>query len=262
MSLERAEAFLRAGELDEALAALDEHLQTHPDDADARRLRIDMLIRLPGRAHEAIEALNALPDHTIDDYVARYGALLPLRLPGVDDLLIQAYGRFSAPPALAELVLDVLRRRGASDQALELLADLPKTPHWLAWSGEFHALNGDYRVAAAHFCSALDALGENKDPLVQLQRATLLLKRADAYRRLKQYADADADYLAAEAIIPDDPMIAFNRGLLIYEQGNLRRALPLCRDALDHAPDALRDLMRHTLLDEPRYRTLAQALLG
>lgn len=260
--MERAEAFLRAGELDEALIALDEHLQSHPDDADALRLRIDVLIRLPESIPAALEALNALPDLTIDDYVARYGALLPLCLPGVDDALIQAYWRFPRQPALAELALDVLRRHGASDQALDLLADLPKTPHWLAWSAEFHALKGDYPIAVEHFCSAVDQLGESKDPLLQLQRATLLLKRADTYRRLKQFAEAEADYLAAELIIPDDPTIPFNRGLLIFEQGKLRRALPLCRDALDHAPEALREHMRHALLDEPRYRTLAQALLG
>ncbi|MFN8450131.1 MAG: tetratricopeptide repeat protein [Anaerolineae bacterium] len=260
--MERAEAFLRAGELDEALAALDEQLQAQPDDAAAQRLRIDVLIRLPGRAQDALVALNALPDLTGDDYVARYGALLPLGLPGVDDAILEGYTRFPGQPALADLTLTILQRRGASDQALALLADLPKTAHWLSWSGTFYALKGDDRVAAEHFCSALDQLEDVTDPLLKLQRAALLLRRADAYRRLKQYADADADYLAAEAIIPDDPMIPFNRGLLIFEQGNLRRALPLCRDALDHAPDALRDHMRHVLLDGTRYRTLAQALLG
>ena len=260
--MERAEAFLRAGELDEALAALDEHLQAHPNDSDVQRLRINVLIRLPRRAQATLEALQTLPELTKDDYTTRFGALLHLHLPGVDEALVQAAARFSAHPALAELALEVLHRRGASDQALELLAGLPQTPHWLSWHGTFCTLGGDYRAAAEQYCSALAQLADTKDPLRLLQRATLLLKRADAYRRLKQYADSEADYLAAEAIIPDDPMIPFNRGLLIFEQGNLRRALPPCRDALDHAPDALREHMRHALLDEPRYCTLAQALLG
>jgi tetratricopeptide (TPR) repeat protein len=260
--MDRAEAFLRAGELDEALAALDQHLQTHPDDDEAHRLRIDVLIRLPGRAQEALAALDALPDLTEEDYVARFGALVHLGVPGADEALVQAHARFPANPALADLALTVLYGRGASDPALELLVDLPKTAHWLSWSGTFYALKGDDRVAAEHYCSALDQFGDTQEPLRQLQRAALLLKRADAYRRLKQFDDAEADYQAAEAIIPDDPLIPFNRGLLIFEQGNLRRALPLCRDAMDRAPDALRDHMRHALLDEPRYRPLAQALLG
>lgn len=262
MSTERIEAFLRAGELDEALTALDEHLQAHPDDADAQRLRIDVLIRLPGRGGAAFDALTALPELTAEDYIARFGALLYLGVPGVDDAIVQASARFPTHPALTEIALTVLHRRGESDRALDLLADLPKTPDWLSWSGKFYMLKGDYPIAAEHYCSALDQLGEPQDPLLRLQRAALLLQRAEAYRRQKLFAEADADYRDAEAIIPDDPMIPFNRGLLIYEQGHLRRALPLCRDALDRSPDALRDHMRDVLYGDPRYRTLAQALLG
>lgn len=263
--MERAEAFLRAGELDDALAALDEQLQAYPDDAEAEaaaRLRIDVLIRLPGRANEALAELSKLPELTPDDAVARLGALFLLGVAGAGDALVQAYRRYPDHPALADLALAVLYARRASDEALALLADLPKTPDWLTWSGKFYALKGDDRVAAEHYCTALDLLGNPTDPLLKLRRAGVLLLRAAAYHRLKQYADADADYRAAEAIIPDDPLIPFNRGLLVFEQSNLRGALPLCRDALDRAPDALRDHMRHALLDEPRYRPLAQALLG
>ncbi len=261
--LDRAAAFIRAGELDDALAALDQHLEAHPDDDDARRLRIDVLLRLPARADDALAALQALPELTEEDTIARLGVLIRLGASdALDTTLEGAYARFPDSLALADLLLARLYARRSSDRALELLADLPKSWQMLRWGGDFFALKGDDRSAAEHFCSALDQIGESKDPLLQLQKATLLLKRADAYRRLKQYADADADYQAAAVIIPDDPMIPFNRGLLIFEQGNLRGALPLCREALDHAPDALRDRMRDVLYDDPRYGALAQALLG
>ncbi|MEO8395341.1 MAG: tetratricopeptide repeat protein, partial [Chloroflexota bacterium] len=162
----------------------------------------------------------------------------------------------------AELLLSALFRRGETKRALELLADLPKSWKWLGWSGDFYALKGDTAIAAEHFCSAIDQLDQaEKNPLTETQKAHLLLKRADAYRRLKRYEEAEADYRAAEAIIPGDPMIPFNRGLLIFEQGRLRAALPLCRDALDHAPEGLREHMRRVLTTDPRYNTLVQALL-
>jgi len=255
--LELADAFLRAGELPDALAALDAHLAGHPDDADARRLRIDVLLHLPDRARDALVALDALPEPSGEDRLRRLTALA--QLGEADGSEIGAVG----DPALTEALLARLYSLGAVDPALRLLADLPKTWGWLRWSGDFYALKGDFTVAAEHFCSALEQLDHiEPNPLVAAQKAALLLKRAAAYHRLKQYAAAEADYLAAEAIIPDDPMIPFNRGLVIFEQGNLRRALPLCRDALDHAPRALRDHMRDVLFGDPRYHMLAQALMA
>ncbi|MBI1258551.1 MAG: tetratricopeptide repeat protein [Chloroflexi bacterium] len=263
--IELAEAFIEAGELDDALEALNQQLEMHPEDMDARRLRIDVMIRLPGRAREALAELNALPDLTEWDYVKRMGALIQLGLSAeIEAPLIEAFKKYrhnSALEQLAMIVITLLEQRGKADQALEFLADLPKTPIWLMWSAKCYVLKGDNVTAAEHLCSALDQLANSTDPLLMLQRAGLTLQRADIYRRLKRYEDAEADYRAAEAIIPDDPMIPFNRGLMIYERGNLRGALPLCRDALDHAPEGLREHMRRVLTTDPRYNTLVQALL-
>jgi tetratricopeptide (TPR) repeat protein len=260
--LQLAESFISAGELDDALIALNEHLAGQPDDAVARRLRIDVLLRLPNRAREALADLRVLPELTQEDLVTRCGALLTLGS-DVELILEQGYRRYPHNVALADLVLTILYRRDETDPALELLAQLPETWQWQRWRGDFHALKGDYSTAAAQYGTALDQLGQAEpNALREIQRAAVLLKRAEAYRRLKQFADAESDYRAAEAIVPDDPMIPFNRGLLIVEQGNLRGALPLCRDALDRAPDALRDLMRDVLYGDPRYHMLAQALLS
>jgi tetratricopeptide (TPR) repeat protein len=264
MALELAEAFLQAGELSDALDALDQHLQQQPQDDDARRLRVEILLRLPeDRAREALADLDALLTRTPRDLLLRAKAC---DLLGDRDAAYAAAAQaweqgYEERPQVLETMLRLLLEKRDADSGLHLLADLPKTREWLEWRGKFYALKGDYRGAAEHFCSAIDSLGGAGDPLIAVQRAALLLRRADTYRRLKRWADAEADYRAAEAIIPDDPLIPFNRGLLIFEQGNLRGALPLCRDALDNAPAGLRDTMRDAITTDPRYKTLAQALL-
>lgn len=253
-SLELADALILAGELDEALDALNQQLAENTEDEETRRLRARLLLSLR-RGSEALADLDALQVPTPQDEALRAQAYALMgdaaRLQGM-----------VATPENTEYLLHDLYQRGESEQALALLADLDKTWRWLGWSGDFFGLRGDYAIAVEHYCSALDDLKRHESSaIMETQKAYLLLKRADLYRRLRQYAEAEADYRAAEAIIPTEPMIPFNRGLLVFEQGSLRRALPLCRDALDHAPDALRDHMRHTLLDEPRYHLLAQALL-
>ena len=260
--LELAEAFIQTGELSDALDALNQHLEANSDDQMARRLRADVLMHLPGRAREALADLDALTTASADDLLLRAQILEPLGAREAAFAAVEQAWKEHHDPRSAELLLTALYRRGETDRALLLLADLPKTWNWLGWSGDFYALKGETAIASEHFCSALDQLDQGeKNGLTETQKATLLLKRAEAYRRLKRYADAEADYHAAEAIIPTDPMIPFNRGLLIYEQGHLRQALPLCRDALDHAPEGLRDHMRRVLTNDPKYKTLVQALL-
>lgn len=262
--LEVADALILAGEMDEALDALSQHLAENQNDEDARRLRVRLLLSLQ-RGKDALAELDRLPapDQRLR---AQAYALMGDKVRAIEmrEQLLQANA--DETPEQIELLLRDLYQRGESDKALGMLADLSKTWRWLGWSGDFFALRADYAIAAEHYCSALDMLKEQEsNALLEAQKAYLLLKRADVYRRLRQFAEADADYRAAEAIIPTDPMIPFNRGLLIFEQGDgasLRRALPLCRDALDHAPEALREYMRNTLLDEPRYHLLAQALLS
>lgn len=259
MSLELAEACLQAGELAEALAALDDYLAGAPDDRAARRLRVDVLRRLPGRAREALAELDRLSG---DEPLLRYEILTAL---GEEDaafaVVEQAYRR-SADLDTAELLLRLFYRRAEADAALRLLADLPQTWRWLGWGGDFYALKADCSGAAAAYSAALaDLQRVPPSAIVATQRAHLLLKRADAFRRLKRWSEAETDLRAAAQLVPNDPTIPFNQGLVLYESGSLHRALPLCRDALDHAPETLRDHMRAVLTTEPRYRTLAQALL-
>ncbi len=206
--LELAEAFISAGELDDAVAELDDYLDRHPHDTGAIRLRAQLLVRLPGRARDALDDLDHLPERTADDHLLRAAAFNALGdAAGEFAAIEQAY---NANPDLrnADLLLTQLYKRGEADRALRLLADLPKTGHWLVWAGDFHALTGDFVTAAADYCSALDDLAQHEASAISdLRRAVVLLKRAEVYRRLERFADADADYAAASAIVPNDPTI-------------------------------------------------------
>ena len=103
----------------------------------ARRLRIDVLIRLPGRAREALAELNALPIYI-------EWTIMLLRWARLDQAgRIEAErsqaarckpGQSIGRPAQRWNRLPDQRaaeQRGKADQALELLADLPKTRKWL-----------------------------------------------------------------------------------------------------------------------------------
>ncbi|MBW4437700.1 MAG: hypothetical protein KME04_11235 [Pleurocapsa minor GSE-CHR-MK-17-07R] len=64
---------------------------------------------------------------------------------------------------------------------------------------------------------------------------------------------------------PRDPGVSFLHALLTYRtrggsQNAFYRALPDCRDALDHADASVRSALRTATLDDPFYRPLAEAL--
>ncbi|MEP7293715.1 MAG: hypothetical protein ABI835_18145 [Chloroflexota bacterium] len=261
--LELAEAFISAGELDDALVALDQQLAAASSDDDARRLRIEVLIRLPGREREALADLDALGELTPDDHLLR--AQIYETLGEEDSAFASVEQAWTLHPdsRSTELLLRWLYRRGAAERALILLADQPKSWKWLGWSGDFHALSGNDAIAAEHYGAALDQLAElETNAITETQRAKLLLKRADAYRRLQRFAAAAADYKAAEMIIPTDPMIGFSQSLLACEQGDLQQAVSLYRMAFGRCPEDLRAIMENTLSDDPRYEALTLALLA
>ncbi len=120
---------------------------------------------------------------------------------------------------MAELLLQYLYRRGDIAEAILLLVQLPKTWRWFAWRGDFSALLGENAGAILIYGAALHDLARGEDSAIKAtQRANLLLKRAEVNRRLRRWADADADYQAASAIIPNDPTIAQQREALAVER--------------------------------------------
>ena len=60
--------------------------------------------------------------------------------------------------------------------------------------------------------------------------------------------------------MPDDPLIAFNRGLVAFLQGEIKQAIMLCQNALQTPNAALKQQMWDTLESDPMYADLLPAL--
>ncbi|MDL1899812.1 hypothetical protein FBR02_03480 [Anaerolineae bacterium CFX9] len=276
--LDLADAYIRAGELYEALAALTQHLDDEPGDDAARRTRIAVRARLrdPESITLALADLDALTAPGRDDHVQRAILLEGAGdLAGADAAVRRALALQPEDDALIERRLRLLQALHQAEEGLALVEQvLERDPRWIWFRWQ-----GDLLVSLRRFHEAAAAFGRGLDDLVRLeqaggasalltsQRAQMLLQRADARRQARLFQAADDDYAAAEQLIPDDPMIPFMRGLMLFaaqdsSQTAFRKALPICRDALDRANAALSEQMRNALLDDPLYHPLAQALVN
>lgn len=267
-SLTLANAFIQTGELDDALDALNQHLEAKPEDDEARRLRVQVLMRMEGKIQwEAImEDSLALKKPTVDDYVkmsslseqmndydsALFFTVEALKLQPDDNRLIERRVRLMLEAEGDPIIVD------------QLLEQLPEHWRWSGWRGEIALLQGNFDRAVEQFSAALSHLEQTMDTtnvaFAANLKAQILLKRASVHHNIQALAEADADYAAAEQIIPDDPMIRFNRGLIAFLQEDSERGIALCRDAYANAPAALRDEMQKALAEDERYAPIAAAI--
>jgi tetratricopeptide (TPR) repeat protein len=266
-ALQLAEAFILAGELAEALDALNQHLAAIPDDDDVYRLRAAVLQRLPGDGHltQALSDLDHLTHPTSADHLQRsiilescgdhYGAVSAVE---------QARRLAPGDERLAERQLHLLLRQGELDAADQLLTEQPKTWCWQQWRGDVAALRGQHNDAIMLYTAALAEL-QNAFPAASRWADSLsgrlLLARAETCFEAGEFDRAEADYASAERLIPGEPIIAFRRGLLAALRGDSGLAQALCRAALDQAGTGLRPQMERLLRDDPRFPGLAEALL-
>ncbi|NDJ60618.1 MAG: tetratricopeptide repeat protein [Chloroflexi bacterium] len=265
--LELAAAFIQAGELDEALDALNTYLAAHADDARVRRWRIGVLRRMESADHlrAALADLDQLAALTADDHIHR--SVIHERLgdqASAISALRAGHAQHPDDHRITERLLQLLFAHDDLDEAAAILAALPPTWRWLTLSGDLAVRRGDAQTALAHYSAALTDLERylaGMEPIfADGLRANLLFKRAHLYRDRDQFDDAAADYRAAEQIIPDDPLLPFNRGLLAYLRGDDSEAIRLCRAALDSAAPALHDHMTHVLGGDARFAELWQTL--
>lgn len=266
-ALQLAEAFIRAGELGDALDALNQHLAARPNDDEAYRLRAAVRLRLPDVDHlaQALSDLDHLTNPTPADHLQRAIILESCGdHAGAVSAVERARRLIPGDERLAEHQLYLLLRQDELDAADQLLTEQPETWRWQQWRGDLAARRGQQGEAAALYTSALAEL-ENAFPAASRWadslRARLLLARADACFEAGDFGQAEADYANAERLIPGDPMIPFRRGLLASLQGDSGLALVLCRSALDQAGDGLRPQMEHLLRNDLRFMELAGALL-
>ncbi|MCA9909253.1 MAG: hypothetical protein KC519_11435 [Anaerolineae bacterium] len=266
--LQKAQAFIDAGELNEALNTLNEAIATEMSD-EAFRLRAAICRRLNSEEHLRAAALDLerLSDPTSADYVEQsiifeqlgdFAAAIRAMMVATD-----LAGGPTERNRLTEQHVRLLLTRGDTHSALELARKQPKTWRWMQWMGDIATRAGDYPLAARSYSESLTMLVDTTsadDRFVDGFRARLLLARADAQRRSGQLEFADADYVSAALLTPTDQMIPFNRGLIAWERGDRDVALQLCRSAVERASEPMQDYMRRALLEQPEYEPILKAI--
>jgi hypothetical protein len=265
--LDLAAALIQTGELADALAALNQHLAQQPQDDRARRLRAGVLKHLGGddQLRAALADLEQLTDPTAGDAIQQSILLEQAGDPaGAQAILAQAHARWPDDERLTERFLSLLLAQNQAETALAVVREQTQTWRWLQWEGDVLTALGDDVTATARYGLALAQL----EGLIQPDnaryfgpiKARLLLARAAAYHRLNLPDQADAHYEAAGQIIPDDPTIGYNRGLLAWERGDHDAAVHMCRTALAAASESLRARLLADLRDDARYTRLWNTL--
>ncbi len=264
--LELAHAFIKTGELDDALEALTQHLDNHPDD-ESRRLRAQVLMRLPGddNLRAALRDFDTLSEHTIDDSVRRSIVLERL---GEWRQAVQAMRHICAQDErderLAERLVQLLIVGEEWAEANRLVDTMPRTWRWLQWSGDIATCMGDAARAALRYGLALAQIETRFDFTIdrwgRALKARLLLARGNAYCQQNQLDAAESDFDSAAELVPDDPMLPFYRAVIAALRDDVDEAVKLCKHALAHATDAIRTEMINTLKTDTRLAALVQQL--
>ncbi len=234
--LELAEAYVKAGELDDALDALNEHLIHDDEDDDARRLRVQVLLRLgtPDHLLGALDDLDGLQEPTPQDAYTR--SVVLEKQDALDEALAAARQATTDPDAAREAravarVLGLLRKQGDLTAALELALER----NWVQQAADLAADLNDPARALPYYNEAVtraEKLGSVTSAEIAANiKARVLLKRANVHLALQNNAEAEADYQAAAEVVPDDPMIFFNRGLLALRRGDSTAAQTLLETA-------------------------------
>lgn len=260
--MQLAEIFIKTGELDDALQALNEHLQAAPQDADALRLRAALLLRLGGPPYlrQALADLSALPEQGADDAVQRSRLYEELGdTAAAIHTMQQACQQHPQLERLQERLLGLLIGANSLDEALALVRSQPRNWRWLQWEGDLLVLARDDAAAASSYTLALEQIEQREilPPALAAMQARILLARGHARRRLLHLQAAEQDYAEAGRILPGEPTIPFYRGLLLAGSGETQAALDLCRSALAAVPPALREELLRAV-DDP---ALAQQLM-
>jgi tetratricopeptide (TPR) repeat protein len=165
-ALRLAEAFIQAGELDDALNALQGHLAANPADDTARRLRISILRRMNDAGHyqTALDDLDRLTTLTADDEVQRSILLQAMNdWPGANAAMERAHRLAPDNERMTERYLLTLERSGSPDKARTLLESLPNTWRWLQIAGDLAQRMGDKAAAHQYYTAALAHLEEKLD---------------------------------------------------------------------------------------------------
>ncbi len=256
--MELAQAFIQTGELQDALDALNAHLEQHPDDDEGKRLRAEVLSRFQDNVslQKALNDLIQLDEPLFDDWVKRVALSKKL-----GDFRSSTYAVKQAlllrpgDERLSEQYVFLLRKQGEHKAALEIIDGMPRSWRWCSHMGDTLIWLGRHAEALQAYADALTMLSEAAEIASASDQnsrqanwtapfeADLLLRRAAAYTHLQQYSEAEADYHAAADRIPNDPMIPFKLGLIAMLRGDIERGQALCHQAGQAASRTIRTLM-------------------
>ncbi len=268
--LHAADQLLLFGEVEEALARLDQAVLAAPDAPLPYCRRAELLIRLGTTAdlqaaREDLHRAIALGMDTPGLYFTLMRTLIELGdLPAARAAYGRAVALAPADARLREWGVRLALQDGDTAGALTLVraerAAAPENFHWARWEVELLLLSGDDAGARR----ALDALIAAPMPFPAAwdaaPRGDLYLKRAAACRRLGDLAAARADLEQAAACVPGDPALAFERGLLIWMDGDPDGAYPALLEGLRAARAAVQAGFWAELAAYPRQDDLRRAL--
>lgn len=180
--LELAEAFIQAGELTDALKALNQHLSEHLHDDNTRRLRAAVLMRLPDQAEAALADFDRLTRITAEDETQRSIIYQQLNdWTQANAAMQRAYGLLPDDERLTERYVTTLEMSGQLEAARQLIAQQPSTWRWLQIAGDLASRAGDHQTALSHYEAAIQHLDTRmdtvNDPIAANLKQVLILKR-------------------------------------------------------------------------------------
>ncbi|MBL8117573.1 MAG: hypothetical protein JNJ78_08610 [Anaerolineae bacterium] len=265
--LQLAEAFIRTGELGDALEALNNHLDSMPEDAAARRLRVDVLMRLPGAdyARRALADLDQLVEVTAEDWVQRSVILQGLGdTAGCSAAMAAAYRLQPEDERLIERYLSTLEQNGQIEEARRLVDEQPATWRWLQIAGELAERAGDGEAAYQRYSEAVSAIERRLDTernrLAGTLKGMLVVKRAGVAYGLGLLEQAEADYRAASDYFPKDLSYPLMQAAMLWLKGEQGAALELAQQVLRDMP-ALTEYLRDATASDGRLTPFLEAVI-
>jgi len=265
--VELAEAFIRTGELADALGALNPHLAANPSDEVALRLRAAVLMRLPGEDHAraALADLDKLGTKTADDYVQQ-SVIWQLGLGDWSQALKstkQAHQLSPDDERITERLLMLYDHVGELDKAQALITTLPQTWRWLQLAGDLAQKAHQPELAIEHYNRATVLLEDKMDtihnPIAQNIMGMLTGSRAAAQLTAGRLPAAEFDYRAAADAFPTDLSYSLMVGITLALQGKLDEAVMLCRSVLQDEP-SLEVMLREKAATYPALKPLLERL--
>lgn len=265
--LQLADAFIRSGELADALDVLNAHLATNPTDADTLRLRAAVLMRLPGQDHSraALHDLQQIATPSAEDYVQQ-SIIWQIGLADWSQAVTAAeHARLLAPhdERIAERLFMLYEQIGSLDQAWALLSAQPRHWRWLQQTGDLAQKIGDDAAAYNNYTEALADLDAKLDTahngITRNIKGMILANRAAVLMKQARFEAAEQDYRAAADHLPTDLSYSLMAAAALALSGQTERAANLVRSVLADAPQ-LAAVLREQAVAFPQLAPLLEHL--